>query len=67
MIQKIQDGLKSLTDSELLELLDVVSDEVKRRNSLMGTTAPSLDKHGIQDGIKTIIDAMVKGQGPGTR
>jgi len=67
MVQEVKDGLGKLSDSELLELLDTVSDEVKRRNSLMGPAAPSLDKQDIQDGIKAIVEAIVKGRGPDMR
>ncbi len=64
MIQEIRERLKGLSDDEVLELLDTVSDEVKRRNRLMGAADPSLDKDAIRSGMQTVLDALVKVQGP---
>ncbi len=59
MVQEAGDKFGGLTDDELLELLDAVSREVKRRNSLMGPSA-SVDAQGVKDGLKNIVEALVK-------
>lgn len=52
--------LGSLSDEELFELLDAVSDEVKRRNGLIGPpVAPDAPKV-VESRLSTLLEAIAK-------
>lgn len=58
MIQEIRERLKELSDAEVLELLDTVSNEVKRRNGF--GTQVKLNKEEIRRGLQAIFEAISK-------
>jgi hypothetical protein len=49
----LQRPLTSLTDNELLDLLEFVSGEIKRRNSLMAVSSDS-----PEEAAKKIVEAL---------
>jgi hypothetical protein len=59
LIEYIKVKIKELPDDLVLEILDVVSSDVKRRNALLGSSTPQ-SKEEIQKTLKTIIDALSK-------
>lgn len=50
--------LRELPDSSLLDLLDAVSAEVKRRNSLSMSPQDPDEKESLERATKTIIDML---------
>jgi hypothetical protein len=61
-LDNIRPHLRELSDTDLIVLLNEVSDEVKRRNTIMkgilGDQGPEVRKETIQQGLKTIIEAL---------
>ena len=55
-LEEMKAGLESLSDGDLLSLLDSVSDEVKRRNSILGP--PEARKEVIQKGLEDLLGAI---------
>lgn len=62
MSDDIRAKLKELSDPDLISLLNEVSDEVKRRNTIMkgilGSEGPEVRKETFQQGLQTILEAM---------
>jgi len=58
----IRAELKELSDLDLISLLNEVSDELKRRNTIMkgilGSEGPEVRKESFQQGLQTILEAM---------
>jgi hypothetical protein len=52
-------SLKDMSDQELMELLDSVSNEFKRRNSSIGNF--KLNESDLATGMKTLVDLIEKG------
>lgn len=63
-LEEIRNQIKDLSDAELITLLNDVSDEVKRRNTIMkgilGTEGPEIRKETFQQGFQTILEAFSK-------
>ncbi len=63
-LKDIRLQLQQIGDADLLELLNEISDEVKRRNNIMrgilGNQGPEVRKETFQDGIKAILEAMAR-------
>jgi hypothetical protein len=61
-LEELKPHWKSLEDAELLTLLMEISDEVKRRNTIMkgilGTAPPEVQRETIQKGFQTLLEAM---------
>ncbi len=59
-LDDIRPHIAELSDIELITLLNEISDEVKRRNTIMkgilGNTSPSVQKETIKQELNTIID-----------
>jgi len=56
--QEIHESLKEKSDKDLLELLDIVSSEVKRRNNLGGPDFASLRQNTVEQNMKIIKEAL---------
>ena len=50
--------LKGMSDEDVLSLLDMVSDEVKRRNFLMGPYIPDPRTQSFDDNMKALFEAF---------
>jgi len=60
MIDEIKEKLKDLSDADLLSLLDVISEEIKNRNTILGPPSSRIRKDNIEKGLKAILEAMTK-------
>lgn len=61
MVSEIREKLKELSNDELLELLETVSGEVKRRNNLFNNShVTPIDKDEIQKNLKAMFDLIIK-------
>jgi len=58
MLKEFQEKIQTLTDADLLTLLDMVSDEVKRRNTILGPPSTEVRKEHIQKGIDMLLDTI---------
>jgi len=56
----MREKLKDLPDDDLFELLETVSNEVKRRNGLLGPAVAPMDQKELQESLKKILEAMVR-------
>jgi hypothetical protein len=51
--------ISEFTESELFSLLNTVSNEIKRRNVLLGSPKTSSDPSlSIQEGLKVLVDVL---------
>ena len=50
--------LKELNDKELFDLLDATSDEVKRRNGLLGPSIIDLQNQPVEKTIGSVLEAL---------
>lgn len=61
-LEDIRAKLQELSDTDLIILLNDVSEEVKRRNTIMkgilGDQGPQVRKETVQEGLRTIIEAI---------
>jgi hypothetical protein len=61
-LDEIRPHLQQLSDADVLTLLMEVSDEVKRRNTIMqgilGADPPQTQKETIQKGFQALVDAL---------
>lgn len=60
-------NLKTLSDEELFMLLDRTSEEVKRRNGLLGPSISKVRSNSVEENVKLVVDAIAgvrQKQGP---
>lgn len=61
-LDDIRPHIEKLSDVDLITLLNEISDEVKRRNTIMkgilGAAPPAVQKENIKQGIQTLIDLL---------
>ncbi len=58
MIKEVKDSLSKLSDEDVFELLDAVSEEVKRRNSLLGPSISDVRNAPIEQTAENFIEAL---------
>jgi len=59
MLEDVKARLLELTDDDLFELLDAVSEEVKRRNGLLGgPTIPDIRGQTPEANLKMVLEAL---------
>lgn len=51
-------NFENVNDSDLLDMLNQVSDEVKRRNNLAGPDFASMRQNTVEQNMKIIRDAL---------
>jgi hypothetical protein len=61
-LDDVRPNLQKFSDSDLLTLLMEVSDEVKRRNTIMqgllGNAPPEAQRETIQKGFQTLVEIL---------
>jgi hypothetical protein len=57
-VREIVVGLKSLSDEELFTLLDGASEEVKRRNGMLGPSISQVRSNSVGENVKLVVDAL---------
>lgn len=63
--------IKSLSDQELFDLLEATSEEMKRRNGLLGPSVSDIRNKPVEEMMKVFLDALsgvgieVRGKRPG--
>lgn len=50
--------LQGMQDEELMELLDAVSEEVKRRNDLTGLGIPDVRSQSVEQNVAMVLEAL---------
>lgn len=55
----IKAKLQGLSDDDLFNLLDAVSEEVKRRNNLIGPSIPDVRNQSVDQNVKMVMDALM--------
>lgn len=58
MSDEFKTKIQSLGDNELFELLDLVSDEVKRRNGLAFPNVADIHNQSVEQNVKMVLDAL---------
>ena len=58
MVKDVKDSLPKLSDEDVFELLDAVSEEVKRRNSLLGPTVSDVRNAPVEQTAENFIEAL---------
>ncbi len=58
MNEELKKSLESLNDSDLFSILDAVSDEVKRRNSLLGPSVTDIKNQPIEKSVNSFLEAL---------
>jgi hypothetical protein len=56
-VSDVKASLRSLSNDDLLDLLESVSDEVKRRNNDMGPDSGS-GAEGVAEGVASLIEVL---------
>jgi len=63
-IDEIRQNLESFNDADILTLLTVVSNEVKRRNTILngilGNAPAELRRETVKQSIQVILEAIMK-------
>lgn len=57
-VEAFKKSLTDLNDAQVLEILDVVSTEVKKRNQMGGPDFASLRANTVEQNMKVIMDAL---------
>lgn len=52
------DSLKELSDDDLFELLDATSEEVKRRNGMMGPSVSDIRSNTVEQNVGLVLQAL---------
>jgi len=66
-VRAILAEMKDLSDDDLFLLLDGASEEMKRRNGLLGPSISQVRSNSVEENVKLVIDAVAgvrKGSGP---
>lgn len=58
MTADIKERLRGLAEGDLLDLLDAVSEEVKRRNDLTGLGIPDVRAQTPQQNVVMVLEAL---------
>lgn len=63
-VKAIVADIKTLSDEDLFILLDGASEEMKRRNGLLGPSISTIRTNSVEENVKLVVEAMagVKGQ-----
>lgn len=58
--------LKDLSDDDLFKILDGASEEMKRRNGLLGPSISNIKNNSVEQNVSLVLDALagVRGQKP---
>lgn len=56
--------MKDLSDEDLFRVLDGASEEMKRRNGLLGPSVSGIRNNNVEQNVKLVIEALaaVRGQ-----
>jgi hypothetical protein len=57
-VRAIVADLKSLSDDDLFLLLDGASEEVKRRNGLLGPSISQVRSNSVEENVRLVVDAI---------
>lgn len=57
-VRAIVAELKSVSDEELFILLDGASEEMKRRNGLIGPSISAIKSNSVEENVKLVIDSL---------
>ena len=60
-LDEIKSKLRSMSDEHVLSLLDAVSDEVKRRNTILGPPIADVRKEALSKGLLDLLEALASG------
>lgn len=58
MYNDIASKLRELSEEDLLSLLDMVSEEVKRRNDMAGMNVPAIDDPDPRKAVLSFIESL---------
>lgn len=58
MLSDLREKIQGLSDDELFSVLDCVSEEVKRRNNIMGPSIPDIRAQSPEENVKMVIEAL---------
>lgn len=59
-LDEIKREIAQLNDPDLLALLDEVSNELKKRNTILGPANTDVRKENIQQGLKVLLETIAK-------
>lgn len=51
-------GLKDLSDDDLFKVLDGASEEMKRRNGLLGPSISNVKNNSVEQNVGLVLDAL---------
>jgi hypothetical protein len=57
-VRAIVAEMKSLSDDDLFALLDGASEEVKRRNGMLGPSISQVRSNSVGENVKLVVDAI---------
>jgi hypothetical protein len=57
-VRAIVADIKSLSDEDLFILLDGASEEMKRRNGLIGPSISTVRSNSVEENVKLVIDSL---------
>lgn len=65
-IDAVLAGMKDLSDDDLFKVLDGASEEMKRRNGLLGPSISNIKNNSVEQNVSLVLDALagVRGQKP---
>ncbi len=65
-VREIVAQLKDVTDEELFILLDGASEEMKRRNGLLGPSISNIRNNPVEKNVEMVLDALAGVRGKQT-
>lgn len=65
-VSAVLSELKDLSDDDLFKVLDGASEEMKRRNGLLGPSISNIKNNSVEQNVSLVLDALagVRGQKP---
>lgn len=58
-MEKLKTAIQNLNEAELLEILEFISNEIKKRNNNIPFEIPNMEDIDMDDTIKKLLDALV--------
>ena len=56
--ESLKESLQTLGDTDLFKVLDAVSEEVKRRNQLMGPSVSDIRNKPVEQNVKNFLTCL---------
>jgi predicted nucleic acid-binding Zn-ribbon protein len=57
-IEKLEKELQAISDEDLFAILNIISEEVKRRNNMKSPSISNIRDRSIEENVKAVLSAL---------